>query len=124
MRPAANGMTDTDFPSLSLLNTASNDALSSVMGQPLSMARWRGNIHIDGLAPWAEQGWIGQRLRIGTVEFDVREEIRRCLATTANPETGKRDADTLGALNTTFGHQNFGVYAVVTRPATSRWTIW
>ncbi|WP_243611509.1 MOSC domain-containing protein [Shimia aestuarii] len=116
LRPTQNGMTDTDFPSVSLLNLASNDALSSAMGgAPLSMLRWRGNIHLEGLAPWEEQGWLGKRLRIGTVEFEVREEIVRCLATTANPETGERDADTLGALNATFGHQNFGVYAVVTQ---------
>ncbi len=115
LRPKAHGMTDTDFPSVSLLNLASNDALSSVMGQPLSMLRWRGNIHIDGLSPWAEQGWIGKEIRIGPVLFKVREEIVRCRATTANPDTGERDADTLGALNTNFGHQNFGVYAEVTQ---------
>ena len=33
------------------------------------------------------------------------------MATTANPETGVRDADTLGALQA-HGHQNFSVYAV------------
>ncbi|MBR9842676.1 MAG: MOSC domain-containing protein [Rhodobacteraceae bacterium] len=117
LRPALNGMTDSDFPSLSLLNIASSDAVSTVMAmkQPLSMLRWRGNIHIDGLAPWAEREWLGKQVRIGSVEFEVREEIVRCLATTANPETGERDADTLKALNETFGHQNFGVYAVVTK---------
>lgn len=115
LRPALNGMTDTDFPSVSLLNIASNEALATAMGQPLSMLRWRGNIHIEGLAPWAERNWLGKRVRIGSVEFDVREEIVRCLATTANPETGERDADTLKALNETFGHQNLGVYAVVTK---------
>jgi hypothetical protein len=115
VRVEGRGMTDTDFPSISLLNLASNDALSAAMQESLSMERWRGNIHLDGLAPWQEKGWIGKRLRIGTVEFEVREEITRCLATTANPETGLRDADTLKALNEVFGHQEFGVYAVVTR---------
>ena len=33
--------------------------------------------------------------------------------TTANPQTGLRDTDTLGALNTGFGHQDFGVAGVV-----------
>ena len=67
------------------------------------------------MEPWAERGWIGQRIKLGGAVFEVREEIVRCLATTANPKTGERDADTLGALNATFGHQNFGVYAVVTQ---------
>ena len=39
----------------------------------------------------------------------------RCLATATNPVTGVRDTDTLGALKNTFGHQHFGVYAVVTK---------
>lgn len=115
VRVDGRGMTDTDFPSISLLNMASNDALSTEIGQQLSMDRWRGNIFMDGLGPWEEKKWIGKTLRIGTVEFSVREEITRCLATTANPKTGVRDAETLKTLNSVFGHQEFGVYAVVTR---------
>ena len=42
----------------------------------------------------------------------------RCLATTANPDTGLRDADTLGALNALSGHQDFGLYARVIEPGT------
>jgi uncharacterized protein len=34
------------------------------------------------------------------------------MATTANPKTGLRDADTLGVLKT-WGHQEFNVYAAV-----------
>jgi len=33
----------------------------------------------------------------------------------ANPETGRRDADTLGALENGWGHTDFGVYAEVTQ---------
>ncbi|HBQ35556.1 MAG TPA: molybdenum cofactor biosysynthesis protein, partial [Rhodobacteraceae bacterium] len=53
--------------------------------------------------------------RIGTVELDIKERIGRCMATTANPETGKRDADTLDALKTHWGHTQFGVYGVVVK---------
>jgi uncharacterized protein YcbX len=35
------------------------------------------------------------------------------MATTVNPDTGASDANTLAALNTTYGHQNFGVFGVV-----------
>lgn len=113
LRVEKRGMTDTNFPSISLLNIASNDDLSEQMKMPLSMDRWRGNILLSGLAPWEEKTWIGKTLRIGGATLEVREEITRCLATTANPETGARDADTLDALNKR-GHQEFGVYAVVT----------
>ncbi len=43
----------------------------------------------------------------------MRELVVRCLATTANPETGERDADTLKCLKENWGHQNFSVYAEV-----------
>lgn len=108
------GMTDTDYPSISLINLASHRAVGQRLGQDLSPLRWRGNFLLDGLAPWEEFDWIGKRLRIGTVEIEVRERIGRCLATAANPGTGKRDADTLNALQTGWGHTDFGVYAVVT----------
>ncbi|MDZ4136909.1 MAG: molybdenum cofactor biosysynthesis protein, partial [Paracoccaceae bacterium] len=34
-------------------------------------------------------------------------------ATMANPETGRIDADTLGALTAAYGHRDLGVYAEV-----------
>ncbi|QFT82782.1 MOSC domain protein [Roseovarius sp. THAF27] len=115
VRVPGRGMTDTDYPSISLINLGSNDAMTDAMHQDISPLRWRGNIHLSGLDAWAEFDWVGQTLRIGEAELSVREPIKRCLATTANPQTGDRDADTLGTLNTRFGHQDFGVYATVTR---------
>ena len=114
-RVPGRGMTDTDYPSISLINLASNADFEAKIGQHISPLRWRCNIHVDGLAAWEEFSWIGKKLRIGSTEFSVREPIVRCLATTANPETGERDADTLGALKSNWGHQNFGIYVQVTR---------
>lgn len=107
------GYTDTDYPSVSLLNLASNADLATRMGSDVSPLRWRCNIHLDGLAPWAEFDLIGKTLRLGSAEMIVREPICRCLATTANPTTGARDLDTLGALNSNWDHQDFGIYAEV-----------
>ena len=107
------GMTDSDFPSIALLNPASLAALSDRLGQPLAMERFRGNIWLEGLAPFAEFELVGQTLRIGGATLRVREVITRCKATTANPETGLVDADTLGGLRAGWGHQDFGVYAEV-----------
>lgn len=115
VRVEGRGMTDTDFPSISLINLASNDALAGQMDQDLSPLRWRGNIHLADLPAWAEFDWLGKTLRIGSAELEIRERIVRCIATTANPATGARDADTLGALNSFHGHQDFGIYAVVTK---------
>lgn len=108
------GMTDTDYPSVSLLNLTSNEVFAAAIDQEISALRWRCNIHIAGVTAWEEFDWIGHSLRIGTAELKITERIVRCLATAANPETGKRDADTLGTLNTRFGHQDFGIYATVT----------
>lgn len=107
------GNTDTDYPSVSLINLASNADLANKVGVEVSALRWRCNIHFDGFAPWEEFDWIGKTLRIGSVDLLVREPIRRCMATTVNPRTGERDLDTLGALNKNWNHQNFGLYAEV-----------
>jgi uncharacterized protein len=106
-------MTDTDFPSVSIFGLASNRDLSARMGHDLSPHRWRGNLWIDGLQPWAEFDWVGRDVQIGGAVLHVQERIVRCKATSANPATGQIDADTLGALNAGYGHQEFGVYARV-----------
>ncbi len=112
---AGRGMTDSAEPTISIMNTASHAEVATRLGQPIAQERWRGNIWLDGLPAWEEFAWIGKTIRIGGTELAVREPIERCMHTTANPHTGRRDADTLGALRDGWGHQNFGVYAVVTK---------
>lgn len=107
------GMSDAPFASVAVLNMASLRALSQKLGQDLDPRRFRGNLWLDGLAPWEEFDLVGKRLRIGEAELEVIEPIGRCRATEANPETGRRDANTLAALEDGWGHTNFGVYAMV-----------
>lgn len=114
LRLADRGFTDTDYPSVSLCNLASHRAVADKAGEPLSNLRWRGNIWFDTDTPWQEFDWIGKDVTIGGATLRVREPIRRCLHTAANPETGERDIDTLGILNT-WDHQDFGIYAEVIR---------
>lgn len=113
---AGRGMTDSEFPSISVQTIRSLGDLSARMGRNLSMDRWRGNLWLDGAAPFAEFGWIGRHLAIGTAVLRIEERITRCLATAVDPETGQRDADTLGGLQAAYGHQDFGVYGVVIEP--------
>ena len=54
-------------------------------------------------------------MRIGTAEIEIIEPIERCMATTIDPETAISDADTLHALNKIHGHQNFGVFGIVSK---------
>lgn len=113
VRAGSRGMTDTDFPSISLMNRSSHRAVSQRFGRPLEEERWRGNIWFDGLGPWEEFEWLGRRLRVGGAILEVRERIVRCQHTAANPRNGRRDADTLGTLEAGWGHTDFGVYAEV-----------
>ncbi|MEZ5777796.1 MAG: MOSC domain-containing protein [Paracoccaceae bacterium] len=115
---AERGLTDTDYASVSILSCASNRALGEHVGLDLSMRRWRGNFWIEGLRPFEERSWIGRRLRLGKAIVKVVEPIARCLATSANPATGMRDVDTLGALKGLVGDQDFGVYATVVEGGT------
>lgn len=113
VRRASGALADNPEPYVSILNLASNRALGQRLGQALSIHRWRGNLWVDGLAPWEEFDLIGQEIAIGAVRLRMERPITRCLATAANPETGRSDADTLGALEEGYGHQDFGVFAVV-----------
>jgi len=117
VRAPGRGMTDSDFPSISLCNLASHRAVEQKLGMQLSPIRWRGNIWFDGLPLWEEFDWLDREVQIGGTVLRVRERITRCIATTANPETGKRDADTLGALED-WGHQAFDLYFELVRAGT------
>ena len=55
VRVPGRGMTDTDFPSISLAGMASHRALEGRMGRPLARGRWRANLWVDGLAPWEDR---------------------------------------------------------------------
>ncbi|MBL4767200.1 MAG: MOSC domain-containing protein [Rhodobacteraceae bacterium] len=114
VRVPGRGMTDSDFPSVTLCNMASHRAVEGQIGQDLSIKRWRGNIWFDGLPEWQEFEWINREVQIGDVILRGRERTDRCLATTANPETGIRDADTLEALDH-WGHRDFSIRAEVIR---------
>lgn len=114
------GMTDTDYPSVSICNLASTEALGQAGATVLSPHRWRGNLWISGWQAWAETDLIGRDVRIGPVVLHLREPIKRCTSTMANPETGKRDVDTLALLHQHTGAQDFGTYAEVLEGGTIR----
>jgi uncharacterized protein YcbX len=79
-----------------------------------SERRFRSNIALEGLGAWEEQSWVGRKVRIGTVTFDVVRPKVRCLATHANPTTRARDVPMLTTLTTVFGQEKptFGVAMV------------
>ena len=84
----------------------------------LSELRFRSNIAIEGLEAWEEQSWVGRKIRIGEVMFEVLTPKGRCLATQANPHTGERDLPILKTLVGSF-YQEKPTFAIgmVTRGA-------
>ena len=112
------GMTDSGTASLSIHTKASLDALSKAVGAPLDQRRFRGNIWVEGPDAWEEFKWIGRHIRIGGVEFEIKQPVERCVATIVNPDTGVADHDTLEALKSNWGHLDFGVFGVVTKSGT------
>ncbi len=118
VRAPAQGMADNGVAQLSIMTHASLRDLSQQVGQDLDPRRFRGNLWLDGLAPWAEFDLVGHHIRIGQVELHVTDRIERCRATEANPETGERDVQTVRALHQHWGHRDFGIYATVTQGGT------
>lgn len=85
---------------VSLLSTGSLRALAAAAGvkAPIDGRRFRMTVGVDDEAEHAEDGWLGQRLRISGAVVVPRDRVGRCAVTTCDPETGERDLDTLGAL--------------------------
>ncbi len=114
VRAPETGMSDMDFPSVSVLNTASLAALAHALDRPaLDPRRFRGNLWVDGWDAWAEFDLVGRRVTVGDAVLEIVQRNTRCLATHANPDTGVRDADVLRTLSAQWGHRDFGVYARV-----------
>jgi len=107
---------------VTLVASASMEALAERIGNEVDERRFRMNATIDGLEPWAELEWIGQAIRIGDTTYDVTGPVVRCLATHANPVTGVRDQDVMQTLTREFGHERptMGVLAVPRGAATLR----
>ena len=110
LRVVGDGVTpryhDSEAGQVTLHGRGSLRALAAALGKvEVNELRFRSNIAIDGLSAWEEQGWVGRKIRIGTVEFDVTRPKLRCLATHANPQTGQRDLPVLTTLTTAFNQQ-------------------
>ncbi|MBU1211449.1 MAG: MOSC domain-containing protein [Alphaproteobacteria bacterium] len=98
---------------LHIVNMASVLELERVAGRTIDPLRFRPNVIIEGVPPWAEFDWIGKPLRCGDVILDVFDRTHRCAATDVAPGTGQRDMALPAILERTWKHGDFGVYAKV-----------
>jgi len=103
---------------LLLTNSASlasvNDWVAEESPQewPLPMTRFRPSVVVEGAPAWAEDGWLGGRLRIGRrtlagagsasvaggVTFRAPKPCDRCVVTTTDQESGARGREPLRTL--------------------------
>jgi uncharacterized protein YcbX len=110
LRVIGDGLTpryhDAEAGQVTLHGRGSLHALTAVLATAVvSELRFRSNIALEGLGAWEELRWVGRKVRIGTVTFDVVRPKVRCLATHANPTTGERDVPILTTLTTVFGQE-------------------
>jgi uncharacterized protein YcbX len=104
---------DVAIKCLHIVNLASVRDLARVVGRPVDPLRFRANVYIDGIEPWAELGWVGRELALGAVRTSVVDLTARCDATNVDPQTGARDMGLPTLLQRTWGHGDFGVYAKI-----------
>jgi uncharacterized protein len=93
---------------------------------PLDPGRFRMTIEIEGVSrPHEEDSWAGRRVRVGDVVLRVGDPVPRCVVTTLDPATGRRDFPTLRVIRDYRGMNadnslEFGVYAEVVEPGEAR----
>jgi uncharacterized protein YcbX len=97
-----------------IVNLASICELERAVGRAVDPLRFRANIYLDGLEPWAELRWLDKEIGIGPARLEVFARTQRCAATNVDPASGARDMALPATLVRTWGHQDFGIYAKVT----------
>jgi uncharacterized protein YcbX len=119
------GGTRTGNPT-SIISDGSLGELARQLGvDAVDARRFRMLIELAGAAAHEEDGWIGGRVAIGSAELFVTMPDARCAITTQDPDSGRRDLDTLRAIIGYRGlregkHADLGVLADVSLPGSIR----
>jgi uncharacterized protein YcbX len=112
----------TDCRPLSLFSLQTAKQLGTEVGAALDKRRFRANVYLDlaGAAGFAEDGFVGKRLRLGgKAEVLVLERDPRCKMITLDPDTGAESPELIRTV--TRAHAGMaGVYAAVLVEGTAR----
>ena len=111
--------------SVTLVTTSSMALLSERVGRPVGSERFRATylLHVEGLEPHGEDGWVGREVTLGEATVRVRGVVPRCAVVDLDPETGVRDVPvlrTLAGYRRSDGEVRFGVDAEITVPGCVR----
>jgi len=106
-----------DIMPLSLVSTQTIAAIGERLGLQLDARRFRPGIVVeaDPEAPFAEDGWVGGVLRIGTMAMRVDQRDQRCVMVNVDPDTTERDPRVLRTIAQE-RHACLGVYGSTMQP--------
>ncbi len=106
-----------DASTLSLVTTGSVARLGAVVGAPLDVRRFRPNLVVEAARdePFAEEGWIGGVLRVGSALLRADRRDRRCTVVGVDPVTTAHDPAVLRAIARERG-AHLGIYATTVEP--------
>jgi uncharacterized protein YcbX len=116
-----------DVRPATLLGTGSVQELARRAGLvEVDSRRFRMLIEFSGGEPHVEDSWHGMLLEVGNAVLRGGGPVKRCAATTRDPDTGAVNLQTLRVITAYRGRQesvlgrgaNFGVYADVVEPGT------
>jgi uncharacterized protein YcbX len=85
-----------DFPFL-VISEASLEELNTRLEQSIGMERFRPNIVVRGVAPFAEDAW--RRVRMGGITFRAAKACSRCAIPTIDQRTASKSAEPLRTLS-------------------------
>jgi uncharacterized protein YcbX len=103
---------------VSVINLETLAEIGRSLGRELHPLRFRANLYVRGLTPWAEFDLIGKTLAIGSARLRVLKTTSRCAATEVNPESAERDIDVPEELWRLRNAADCGIYAEVTGAGT------
>ena len=113
VRAPGHSFSDMAAKCVHIVNLASVRELERALGRPVDPLRFRANLYLEGIAPWTELRWLGKAICVGAARLAVFARTRRCEAINVDPTSGARDMALPAVMQRTWGHADFGVYAVV-----------
>lgn len=99
---------------------ASLRAVEDAVGEAVDVRRFRSNLHLElDAEAYAEERWLGRRLRVGDAELEIVKVCKRCAIPTRHPDTQQKWPALLRWLAAERA-MTFGVIVRATAPAVVR----
>ena len=96
--------------------SASLAAFAAATNTEIDARRFRLNIMVATTTAFAENQWVGAKLRMGDAVIKIKGDVGRCAAINVDPANATRQSDHLITMRQTFGHSYLGVFGRVIVP--------